>query len=74
MSNCSHSSFLPDIFWLYFPVYKKSGMLISHHFHKMSLKRNKAVYINDYCINIFQILYNHVCRFIQKMYGAQNEA
>ncbi|MDE8712668.1 hypothetical protein PZH41_25995, partial [Phocaeicola vulgatus] len=21
------------------PVYKKSGMLISHHFHKMSLKR-----------------------------------
>ena len=30
--------FLPDIFWLYFPVYKKSGMLISHHFHKMSLK------------------------------------
>ena len=43
-------------------------MLISHHFHKMSLKRNKAVYINDYCINIFQILYNHVCRFIQKMH------
>ena len=38
-----HISFLPDIFWLYFPVYKKSGMLISHHFHKMSLKRNKAV-------------------------------
>ena len=31
-------------------------MLISHHFHKMSLKRNKAVYIND------SVSYTHLRR------------